>query len=181
MPPSHPRRPRQFTPATLDGFVTWAEHAAGKIRSQTKVASTYYSLELKSHMSAELLKTAEAPMVRRLRAMGEQGPLGGAWRRYMRCMLEFEDPTLARKVRVRPLWEDPNTRIESAAVDAFGKAVAGGIGIEGFQRCAQLVHQLAIQRIQLFRAVQRDDADFVGFCAHRDVLVTHVCLRGEFG
>ena len=44
-------------------------------------------------------------------------------------MLEFEDPTLARKVRVRPLWEDPNTRIESAAVDAFGKAVAGGIGV----------------------------------------------------
>ena len=124
-----PMRFGQFTPATLDGFVTWAEHAAGKIRSQTKVASTYYSLELKSHMSAELLKTDEAPMVRRLRAMGERGPLGGSWRRFMRCMLEFEDPTLARKVRVRPLWEDPNTRIESAAVDAFGKAVAGGIGV----------------------------------------------------
>lgn len=118
----------QLTPASLDGFVKWADHAAGKIRAQTKVASTYYSLELKSHMSAELLKTDEAPMVRRLRNMGEHGSFGSSWRRFMQAMLEIEDPTLARKVRVRPLWEDPNTRIESAAVDAFQKAVASGIG-----------------------------------------------------
>lgn len=119
----------QLTPASLDGFVKWADHAAGKIRAQTKVASTYYSLELKSHMSAELLKTDEAPMVRRLRNMGEHGAFGSSWRRFMQTMLAFEDPTLARKVRVRPLWEDPNTRIESAAVDAFQKATSSGIGV----------------------------------------------------
>lgn len=120
----------QLTPASLDGFVSWANHAAGKIRSQTKVASTYYSLELKSHMSAELLKTDEAPMVRRVLMMGRNGAFGSSWRRFMQAMLEVENPALARKVRMRPLWEDANTRIESAAVDSFMKATAGGIGVK---------------------------------------------------
>src|SRR5690606_18392002 len=47
----------QLTPASLETFVAWANHAKGNLRSKTKVASTYYALDLKSHMSAELLKT----------------------------------------------------------------------------------------------------------------------------
>jgi hypothetical protein len=56
------------------------------------VASTYFSLDLKSHMSAELLKTDEAPMVRRVLSMGRDGTFGQSWRRLQRYMLMIEDP-----------------------------------------------------------------------------------------
>lgn len=119
----------QLTPAGLESFVTWANHASSRIRAMTAVASTYYSLDLKSHMSAELLKTDEAPMVRRVLAMGRDGAFNQAWRRVDRLMLQIEDPTLANRVRVRPRWVDPQTRIEAADMDRFQKAVASGLGV----------------------------------------------------
>lgn len=119
----------QLTPAGLESFVTWANHASSRIRAMTAVASTYYSLDLKSHMSAELLKTDEAPMVRRVLAMGRDGAFNQAWRRVDRFILQIEDPTLANKARVRPRWVDPQTRIEAADMDRFQKAVASGLGV----------------------------------------------------
>lgn len=115
----------QLTPATLDTFVTWSNHAKGNLRSKTKVASSYYALELKSHMSAELLKTDEAPMVRRINGMGRQGVYNQAWRRALTLMMMYE----GQRGRVKPVWEDPQTRMEGPAVDAFQKAVASGLGV----------------------------------------------------
>jgi hypothetical protein len=117
----------QLTPAELAGFIAWAEHASSRVRAQTSVASTYYSIDLKSHMSAELLKTDEAPMVRRILSMGRDGTLNGSWRRIHRFMLWIERP--ASRARLRPRWADPNTRVEAAAVDSFQKAVASGLGV----------------------------------------------------
>lgn len=116
----------QLTPATLDTFVTWANHVAGLIRAKTSIASTYYSLDLKSHMSAELLKTDEAPMVRRVLAMGRDGAFGQSWRRLQQLILMIEAP--ASQARVAPRWADPETRVEAQATDSFMKVVAGGIG-----------------------------------------------------
>lgn len=115
----------QMTPASLDTFTKWADHARANLRTKTKVASTYYALELKSHMSAELLKTDEAPMVRRLRTMGQQGVLNQSWRRLLTHGAVIE----GQNGRIRPLWEDPQTRMDAQAVDAFQKAVASGIGV----------------------------------------------------
>lgn len=109
----------QLTPAGLESFVSWANHASSRIRSQTGVASTYFSLDLKSHMSAELLKTDEAPMVRRVNAMGRDGTFGQAWRRVQRLILQIEDPT--SNARVKPIWASPETRIESQDADVHSK------------------------------------------------------------
>lgn len=109
----------QLTPASLESFVSWAQHASMRIRAKTGVASTYLSLDLKSHMSAELLKTDEAPMVRRTNAKGRDGTYGQAWRRVMQLILQIEDPTSS--ARVVPRWEDPQTRIESQDADVFSK------------------------------------------------------------
>ena len=99
--------------------MSWAQHASMRIRAKTGVASTYLSLDLKSHMSAELLKTDEAPMVRRTNAKGRDGTYGQAWRRVMQLILQIEDPT--SRARVVPRWEDPQTRIESQDADVFSK------------------------------------------------------------
>lgn len=111
----------QLEPAGLASFVTWAEHASAKVRAKTALASTYFSLDLKSHMSAELLKTDESPMVRRVRRMGENGSLNQSWRRLGKWILAIESP--GTQTRVRPRWEDPETRIESQTVDQFTKLV----------------------------------------------------------
>ena len=108
----------QLTPAALDTFVQWAQHASMRIRAKTGLASTYLSLDLKSHMSAELLKTDEAPMVRRIK--GLQAGFGQAWRRVMQLALAMDAPALAG-TPVRPRWADPQTRIESQDSDIFAK------------------------------------------------------------
>lgn len=117
----------QLEPASLASFVTWAEHASSRVRAKTALASTYFSLDLKSHMSAELLKTDEAPMVRRVRRMGEHGSLNSAWRRHGKHVLDIEDP--GKRHRVAPRWIDPETRIESQLVDQFQKLIASGMGV----------------------------------------------------
>ncbi len=116
----------QLEPAGLASFVTWAEHASAKVRAKTALASTYFSLDLKSHMSAELLKTDEAPMVRRIQRMGERGSLNQSWRRAGQWILAIEKP--GSRTRVRPRWVDPETRIESQLVDQFTKLTASGLG-----------------------------------------------------
>lgn len=115
----------QMVPASLDTYVAWANWVRGQLRAQTKVASTYYALDLKSHMTGELLKTDEAPMVRRVRSMGMNGALNQAWRRGMNLMMIAE----GHRGRVTPQWEDPQTRMEAQSVDAFQKAVAGGLDV----------------------------------------------------
>ncbi|TQK73373.1 hypothetical protein [Nocardioides sp. SLBN-35] len=122
----------QLEPAGLASFVTWAEHASAKVRAKTALASTYFSLDLKSHMSAELLKTDEAPMVRRVRRMGEYGSLNQSWRRLGQWILKIESP--GTRARVRPRWEDPETRIESQLVDQFTKLTASGLGVAACAR-----------------------------------------------
>jgi len=118
----------QMVPADLTSFVVWAEHVAARLRAATSVASTYFSLDLKSHMSAELLKTDEAPMVRRINAIGPRGAFNQGHRQLLRTILAIEAPGSA--ARVLPRWEDPQTRVEAQAVDSFGKAVAGGLGVQ---------------------------------------------------
>lgn len=115
----------QLVPATLDTYIQWANWVRSELRSNTKVASTYYALDLKSHMSAELLKTDEAPMVRRINSMGSKGNFNQTWRRAQTLMMQVE----GKKGRVAPLWEDPQTRMEAQAVDAFQKGVASGLGV----------------------------------------------------
>lgn len=110
----------QLTPAGLESFVKWAEHGSSRIRAMTSVASTYYSMDLKSHMSAELLKTDEAPMVRRVNALGRDGSFNQSWRRTFRHMLAVERPDLVN-VRLTGRWADPQTRIESQDADTFSK------------------------------------------------------------
>lgn len=117
----------QLEPASLASFVTWAEHASAKVRAKTALASTYFSLDLKSHMSAELLKTDEAPMTRRMRRMGEHGSLNQSYRRLGRMILEIEGSNTT--ARVKPRWQDPETRIESQLVDQFTKLTASGMGV----------------------------------------------------
>jgi hypothetical protein len=117
----------QLEPAGLASFVTWAEHAAAMVRAKTALASSYFYLDLKSHMSAELLKTDEAPMVRRIRRMGANGSLNQSWRRLGQYILQIEAPSA--RTRVQPRWEDPETRIESQLVDQFSKLTAGGLGV----------------------------------------------------
>lgn len=117
----------QLEPAGLASFVTWADHAAGILRRQTKLPSAYFSLDLKSHMSAELLKTDEAPMVRRINSMGRMGGLNQSWRRLGQWILAIETPS--SRARVAPRWVDPETRIESQVVDQFQKLVASGLGV----------------------------------------------------
>lgn len=114
----------QLEPANLASFVTWAEHVSSRIRAKTQVASTYYSMDLKSHMSAELLKTDEAPMVRRVNGIGRDGSFGQSWRRLNRMMLAVERPDLASAFTVRPRWAPPETRIESQDADRFSKLVS---------------------------------------------------------
>lgn len=113
----------QLEPAGLASFVTWAEHVSSRIRAKTQVASTYYSMDLKSHMSAELLKTDEAPMVRRVNGMGRDGAFNQAWRRLNRMILAIERPDLAG-ARVPPRWASAETRIESQDADRFSKLVS---------------------------------------------------------
>lgn len=117
----------QLEPAGLSSFVEWADHAAGVLRRQTKLPSAYFSLDLKSHMSAELLKTDEAPMVRRVNSMGRMGSLNQAYRRLGRFILDIEAP--GTKGRVAPRWVDPETRIESQQVDQLTKVVSSGMGV----------------------------------------------------
>jgi hypothetical protein len=52
-------------------------------------------------------------------------------------------------------------------------AADGLVGIKGLERLAQFVHQLVVQRVELLGAVQRDDADLLGFGAHFNGFVGH--------
>ena len=117
----------QLEPAGLASFVTWAEHASRRIRAKTTVPGSYYGVDPQTHMSAELLKTDEAPMVRRVLSMGRDGSFGQSWRRIDRYILMVEDP--ASRARVRPRWADPETRVEAQATDSFQKVVASGVGV----------------------------------------------------
>lgn len=117
----------QLEPAGLASFVAWAEHASARIRAKTSVPGSYYGIDPKSHMSAELLKTDEAPMVRRVLSMGRDGSFGQAWRRVQQLILQIESPTT--QARVRPRWADPETRVEAQATDSFQKVTASGLGI----------------------------------------------------
>lgn len=117
----------QLEPAGLQSFISWADHAAAMLRRQTKLPSSYFSLDLKSHMSAELLKVDEAPMLRRVRRMGENGALNQSWRRLGQFILDIEAPG-PNRARVTPRWENPETRIETQLFDQLSKAVAGGLG-----------------------------------------------------
>lgn len=121
----------QLTPATLDTFVTWAKHVSARIQAATQLASTYFSVDLRSHMTAELLKTDEAPMVRRILEMGRDGSFGQSWRRVDQLILEIEGPAagIPADTRVKPRWADPETRVESLATDSFQKQVASGLGV----------------------------------------------------
>ncbi len=148
----------QLEPAGLASFVTWAQHASAKVRAKTALASTYFSMDLKSHMSAELLKTDEAPMVRRVRRMGEAGSLNQAWRRTGQHILAIESPST--KVRVKPRWVDPETRIESQLVDQFVKLAASGLGVRAVAEevlgwDAELVKKAADE----YEAMERDRAE----------------------
>ena len=118
----------QLSPAALDGFVSWAQHATARIRAKTTVPGSYYGNSAQTHMSAELLKTDEAPMVRRVLSMGRDGAMNQAWRRLGRMILAVESPGLVN-ARVTPRWNDPETRVEAQAMDAFQKAVASGLGV----------------------------------------------------
>ena len=115
----------QLTPASLSTFTEWANHNLAQIRRQTLISSTYFSLDVKSHMSAELLKVDEAPMVRRILEMGRDGILNQAWRRLGQHMMHIEGHGLVAPVS--PQWTDPNTRVEAQAIDAFQKGVASGV------------------------------------------------------
>lgn len=117
----------QLTPAGLDSFVSWAEHVSIRIRAKTSIPSSYYGTNAKTHMSAELLKTDEAPMVRRVLSMGQNGAFNQAWRRLCQLVLMIEAPLTV--ARVAPHWSDPQTRVEAQAVDSFQKAVASGLGV----------------------------------------------------
>lgn len=114
----------QMVPASLDTFASWKTRNRADLRALTKVASTYYALDLKSHMSAALLTVDEAPMVRRVNTLGPHGNLNQAWRRV------FQHIAFIEKLpgRVNAQWDDPNTLIPTFAVDAFQKAVASGLG-----------------------------------------------------
>lgn len=118
----------QLTPAALTSFVEWADHTSQRIRARTQVASTYYSPDLKSHMSAELLKADEAPMVRRVKSMGEFGVFGQSWRRMLNLIRMIESPNSS--AIVSPRWGDPETRVESLAADSVQKLVQSGLGVE---------------------------------------------------
>ena len=113
----------QLTPASLSTFTEWANHNLAQIRRMTLIASTYFSLDVKSHMSAELLKVDEAPMVRRILEMGRDGVLNQAWRRLGQHQMRIE----GHGGPVEPQWVDPNTRVEAQAIDGFQKAVASGV------------------------------------------------------
>ncbi|HXH57735.1 hypothetical protein [Iamia sp.] len=117
----------QLEPAGLASFVSWGEHCSKRVRAMTSVPGSYYGVGPQTHMSAELLKTDEAPMVRRVLSMGRDGSFGQAWRRVHRLILQIEDPT--SKARLRPRWADPETRVEAQATDSFQKVVASGIGV----------------------------------------------------
>jgi hypothetical protein len=113
----------QMVPASLDTYIQWANWVRAELRANTKVASTYYALDLKSHMSGELLVVDEAPMVRRINSIGRQGSFNQTWRRWMSHMMRLE----GHNARIAPLWEHPQTRMEAQSVDAFQKAVASGL------------------------------------------------------
>lgn len=119
----------QLTPAALDSFISWAEYAAGRIRAKTNLSSTYFSLDLKSHMSAELLKVDEAPLLRRVRNMAMDGPLNSDWRKVGKWVADIE---IASPVNIapEPLWADPETQMASQQVDMVVKLVTAGMGIE---------------------------------------------------
>lgn len=117
----------QLEPAGLASFVAWAEHVSGRIRAKTTVPGNYYGVGAQTHMSAELLKTDEAPMVRRVLAMGRDGSFGQAWRRVFQLILMIEQPNV--RARIKPRWADPETRVEAQATDSFQKVVASGLGV----------------------------------------------------
>lgn len=146
----------QLTPAGLTSFVEWADHVAGVVRRQTKLPSAYFSLDLKSHMSADLLKTDEAPMLRRVLAMGRDGSLNASWRKLGQLILEIEAP--GERVPVQPRWVNPETRLESQTVDQFTKLVASGLGVA---TTAEKV--LGWDQETIDKAVKEARGDQVGF------------------
>ena len=117
----------RLMPASLDTFVQWAQHNNSALRAKTSLASTYFALDLRSHMDAELLKTDEAPMVRRVLGIGRDGSFGQSWRRVDRMILAMERPN--SRARVWPRWADPETRVESQATDSAQKQTAMGLGV----------------------------------------------------
>ena len=48
------------------------------------------------------------------------------------------------------------------------------VGIKRLQGFAQLVHELVVQCVELFGAVERDDANLLAFGAHFNGFVGHV-------
>lgn len=117
----------QLEPAGLASFVTWAEHLSQRVRAKTSIPGSYYGVGPQTHMSAELLKTDEAPMVRRVLSMGRDGAFGTAWRRILQLILMVESP--GTRARLRPRWADPETRVEAQATDSAQKLVAAGYGV----------------------------------------------------
>lgn len=117
----------QLEPAGLASFVAWAEHLSQRVRAKTSIPGSYYGVGPQSHMSAELMKTDEAPMVRRVLSIGRDGAFGTSWRRVQQLILQIEDP--GSRARLRPRWADPETRVEAQATDSFQKVTAQGVPI----------------------------------------------------
>jgi hypothetical protein len=118
----------QLTPATLDGFVKWSDDTANKIRAKTAVPEFYYGTATASHINGETLKTAEAPMMRRV--MKVRQSFTQSFRRLAGYGLAIDLGVSPRARLVLPRWGNPETRIEAQATDAFQKQVAAGVPLK---------------------------------------------------
>ena len=67
--------------------------------------------------------------------------------------------------------------MSAPAANAFSLPVTtmqpiAGVGVEGLERGAQLVHQLVVQRVELLGPVQRDHAHAAAFGTHLYQFIT---------
>jgi hypothetical protein len=114
-----------FAETNLANFVNAIEMLVQHISSQTRTPPHYFFLR-GQFPSGESIKSAESGLVKKARR--KMRHFGETWEEVMRLsFLVVGDKRRSQVTNAETIWGDPETRIESAHVDAVIKKLAAGV------------------------------------------------------
>lgn len=111
--------------SSLAGFVATLQEVRVAVRGITKVPALYYGEGTSAGQSGETVRAAETPLVHG--AQLQQRAFGQPWRRTGQLMYRIDT---GNRIELVTAWADPQTYVQSQAVDAMQKYVASGVPLE---------------------------------------------------
>lgn len=150
---AHDAKFGQFDAARLDGYADAVALITQQIGALTGLPPHYLGLHGDQPASADAIRSAEASLVARSRAL--QRSFGTAWADVARLVVAARDGVDATELDVETVWSNPETRTPAQAADAAAKLI--GIGVPMSVVLADTLGYTPAQ-IQRVREARRGDA-----------------------